>query len=98
MYRITKEHIEKGRADPRRSLVEAVLRKHVNDKIRASRGHFYCPEPLNDYAKEMDVTIYTFSRELTSWVINYDYGNPVPEIEIMIHDDKVFIKGVKNDF
>ena len=98
MYRITQEHIRTGRADPRRSLVESVLREQVNDKIRASRGHFYCPDPLNDYAKEKDVTIYTFSRQLTSWVINYDFGNPVPEIEIMIHNDKVFIKGVNNDF
>ena len=98
MYRITKEHIEKGRTDPRRSLIQTVLRKRLNDKIKASRGHFYCPEPLNDYAKQKDVTFYTFSRQLTSWVIDYDYGKPVSEIEIIIHEDKVFIKGVKNDF
>ena len=98
MYKITNEHIRNGRAHPRRSLIEAVLREQVNDKIRASRGHFYCPEPLNDYAAENGFTLYIFSRALTSWVINYDYGKHVPEIEIIIAGDKVLLKGAKNDF
>ena len=95
MYKVTQEHIDKGvRSSTIACPIALCLRDHVAGEIEVARGHMYCPQYLNEYAQQGNITTYSLSTGIQWWIEKFDMGRRnIPEIEIQISDDYVHLKG-----
>ena len=97
MYKVTKEHIEKGsKSDSRACPLALCLREHIEEQVAVSRRALYCRVPLTEWAKTQKLSFYTFSEALVAWIMNFDLGKEVPEISIYVDKDKFFIEDKNN--